>query len=150
MIALYIVVASFLTVVFQIINTYVPDQLDSYYAAESRLEKLRFGISSLLIAFPVYMGTMVVLARRYRQDIDRRRVAVRRWLISFTLFVAALIMIGDAIALVNSLLSGELKLRFVLKSTSILAVLTALFFYYFQELRTPEPAETAPREDTAV
>lgn len=140
MVTLYISAASFLTVVFQVINTYISDPLDSAYAAESRLAMLRFGLSCLIIAFPVYLGTMVYISKRFREDMNRRKMAVRRWLISFTLFVAVLIMIGDSVALVNNLLSGEMKLRFILKACSILFVLASIFFYYLQDLRTKEPA----------
>ncbi len=141
MVTLYFSAISFLTIIFQIINTFIPDILAEGYSTSARLGKLRFGISSVIIVFPVYLGTMWYLARRYAIDPLRKNLGIRKWLIWFTLFVAVLIMIGDSVALVNNLLSGELKARFILKALSILFVTGAIFGYYLWDLRRQKTLE---------
>jgi hypothetical protein len=63
---------------------------------------------------------------------------VRRWLVYFTLFAAALVIIGDSIALLNAFLGGEIRLRFILKGISLLVVSCLIFGYYFIDIRKSE------------
>lgn len=137
MIALYASAISFLTIVFQVINLFIPDALeyDGTYLKQSRMDMIRFSISTLVVIFPVYLGSMWFLQKDYTQHPEKRDLGIRKWLIYFTLFVAALIIICDCVSLMNSLLEGELKLRFILKALSILFVSVSIFWYYFADLR---------------
>ncbi len=139
MVTLYWSTASFLTIVFQLINTWVPDLLDSSY--HSVKPALRFGISSLIVTFPVYCAATRYLYKDMCNHPEKRSLWVRRWLVYFTLFVASLIIIGDTVSLLNSFLGGELRLRFILKSISLLLVLLALFGYYLHDIRSDDSNE---------
>ena len=75
------------------------------------------------------------MQKEYQHHPFKRSVWIRKWLIYFTLFAAALIIMGDVVALVNNLLSGELKTRFFLKVVSILFVTGSIFSYYFIDIR---------------
>lgn len=135
-ITLYVSAASFLTVVFQMINLYIPDILEGEYANPSgNLNAIRFALSSLVVFFPAYLGTMAYLQKEYDRHPYKRNLWIRRWLIYFTLFAAALIIMGDVVALVNNLLEGELKTRFFLKVISILFVTGSIFYYYCTDIR---------------
>lgn len=134
-VTLYVSAASFLTVVFQMINLYVPDLLEGGYRTGGNLDAIRFALSSLVVFFPVYLGTMSFLQKEYSRHPYKRSVWIRRWLIYFTLFAASLIIMGDVVALVNNLLSGELKTRFFMKVVSILFVMGSIFTYYFSDIR---------------
>ncbi len=137
MITLYWSAGAFLVIAFQLINQWIPDSLD-VYGYQSTGTQLRFGIASLLITFPVYYATVWYLLVDIAQHPEKRALWVRRWLVYFTLFVAALIIIGDSISLLNTFLGGEIRLRFILKSISILFVSCVIFGYYFYDIRKTE------------
>ncbi|MDO8571067.1 MAG: DUF5671 domain-containing protein [bacterium] len=138
MITLYMSAISFLALVFQIINTMVPDlaEFGQYYNhSSSRFGTMRFAIASLLVVFPTYIGVSWYLEKLYRLHPEKRMLGIRKWLIYLTLFVASLIIIGDWIALINGLLGGELKIRFLLKAVSILFASGSVFYYYLTDIR---------------
>lgn len=136
-VTLYMSAASFLTIVFQIINISLPDVLEKASMMHSgNTGALRFALASIVVVYPVYIGTMAFLNRMNNANPEKWGLAVRKWLIWFTLFAASLIIIGDLIALVNDLLGGETTLRFVLKALAILFVMISIFAYYFWDLRT--------------
>ena len=135
-VTLYMSAASFLTIVFQIVNTVLPDVIErasGMHGANSGA--LRFALSSIIIVFPVYVAASIYTIRINTNSPEKWQLGIRKWLIWFTLFAASLIIIGDLVALVNDLLSGETTIRFVLKALSILFVMASIFFYYFWDLR---------------
>ncbi|MDO8490303.1 MAG: DUF5671 domain-containing protein [bacterium] len=135
-ITLYVSSASFLTVVFQVINLNIPDPLDQGFSDPTgHLNTIRFALSSLVVFFPVYLGSMSFLHKQYAKEPFKRSLWIRKWLIYFTLFAAALIIMGDVVALVNNLLTGELKVRFFLKVVSILFVASSIFYFYFTDIK---------------
>jgi amino acid transporter len=52
-----------------------------------------------------------------------------------TLFAAAILIIGDLVALLYNFLEGELTTRFALKIVAVLVVAAAIFWYYLYDLR---------------
>ncbi|MBU3666320.1 MAG: hypothetical protein FGM15_10670 [Chthoniobacterales bacterium] len=96
---------------------------------------IRFGVAALVVAFPVFALTL----RRVKRDITanpaRGMNPVRRWLTYIALFVAALILLGDAIGTVVSFLNGELTIRFVLKAAVIAALAGGVTWWLLRELR---------------
>lgn len=136
-VTLYLSAASFLTIVFQIINIALPDVLEKGAMIHNGSRSaLRFALASISIVFPVYIATMLAITRGNNIMPEKWHLGIRKWLIWFTLFAASLIIIGDLIALVNDLLSGETTLRFVVKALAILFVMASIFAYYFWDLRT--------------
>src|SRR3989338_82267 len=136
MVALYIGAGSFITLIFQYINVIFPDILEkgSYYA-RSAYNAIRWAISVLMVVFPVYILTSWFLEKEYKLRPEKRNLKIRRWLLYFTIFAAAIIMLGDFVALVYNFLGGELTIRFVLKSLVIFAVAGAVLGYYFYDIR---------------
>lgn len=135
-IALYFSAGSFITLIFQYINVIFPDALVSgAYYLRSAYSAIRWSISSLIVSFPIYIFTSWFLEKDYERAPEKRNLRVRRWLVYFTIFAAALIIAGDIVVLVYSFLGGELTVRFVLKSFAVLAVAAAVFGYYFYDIR---------------
>lgn len=138
-ITLYFSAGSFIALLFQYINIFLPDPLiegGNYYAREGYIGVIRFAISSLIIVFPVYIITSWYLNKVYLTMPFKRELRSRRWLIYFTLFATVLIIIGDLVALVYGFLGGwELTVRFVLKALTVLFVAASIFFYYFTDMR---------------
>ena len=114
---------------FGFINRALPDDLSpgSLPFVESGI---RWATAALIVAFPVFFFVAMKLAKEVAADPARRSSAVRKWLTYITLLVAAAVIVGDSIALVFNMLSGELTLRFVLKVIVVAAIAGAVFGYF--------------------
>lgn len=134
---LYASAVSFLVLVFQSINVWLPDVLTEagYYARTAANSGIRFSIAALVIVFPVYVLTMRYLNKSYEVNPTKRNLRVRKWLVYFTLFIAAIVVMGDLVALINNLLNGELTVRFGLKVGAVLFVAGSIFYYYFSDIK---------------
>lgn len=137
MAALYFSAGSFIALIFQYVTIWFPDPLETagYYSLEGSYGVIRWSIASLIIVFPVYLFTTRYLNKLYSSYAEVRQLRIRRWLVYLTLFVAALIIIGDLVTLVYRLLGGEFTIRFILKVISILFVTGSIFYYYLWDLR---------------
>ena len=137
MLALYFSAGGFIALLFQYINVLIPDPLEGkeYYAVESAYRIIRFSISTLIVVFPSYLFLTRYLNKTYDNEPERRKLGTRKWLIWLTLSIAAIIMVGDMVGLVNKLLGGELTWRFVLKVVTLFFVASSVFYYYFRDLR---------------
>lgn len=137
-ITLYTSAAAFLVMIFQYINVLFPDPLEfgmGYYMLSGSYSAIRWSISSLIIVFPVYVLTSWFLNKNYLKTPAKRNLRIRKWLIYFTLFATALIIIGDLVTLTNRLLEGEFTIRFILKVITVFFVAGSVFYYYFSDLR---------------
>src|SRR3990167_473235 len=131
--ALYTSIVSFLALIFAYIDVTFPDPLSSYYSGS--LSQIRLSSSVLLIIFPVFILTSWLIARDFAQEPEKRNIKFRKWLIYFTLFVAAITVIVDLITLIFNFYSGELTTRFLLKTLAVLIVALVVFNYYFREIK---------------
>ena len=130
---------------FQFINLAVPDPAVRAYSPGPTAirEAIRWAVSSLVVAFPVFLYLSVLTEREVRREPTKRASKVRRWLTYLTLFIAAAVIIGDLIALLNDLLGGDLTLRFVLKALTVGLIAAGIFAYYLHDLRVEEKDATA-------
>ena len=136
-VTLYAAATAFLTLSFQLINLWFPDILDmgGYYAYAGARNAIRWSLASLVVVFPVYFFTARFLRKEYEREPEKRELRVRKWLISFTLFVVALTLIGDLVSLLSHFLEGELTTRFVLKVLVVAFVAAAIGAYYLWILK---------------
>ena len=132
--ALYVSAINFLVLVFQYIDLAFPDPLEGFYYGGAS-GAIRWSMASLIIVFPVYLWMTRYLSREYADNPEKRELKIRKWLVYFTLFIAAVTIIGDLVTLVYNFLGGELTARFTLKITSVLAVASIVFWYYLRDLR---------------
>jgi hypothetical protein len=107
---------------------------------------VRFALSCVLVAFPVYLYTARVTGRAVAADPEKRNSGVRRWLTYLTLFNAACVLIGDFIAVLQGLFKGELTARYLGKAAVVAAIGGWLFTHYMAGLRRDEAA--TPRAAT--
>lgn len=133
-ITLYVSAGSLITLFFQYINILVPDKLQPIFFT-GVASGIRFSMASLIIVFPVFIFSCWMLNGDYKSEPEKRELKIRKWLVYFTLFAAAAIIIGDLVSLVYNFLGGELTARFILKIFSILLVVGAVFFYYLMDLK---------------
>ena len=134
---LYTVAYNLGSLLFQFVNRALPDPADGTVPGFTGAA-IRWSVSALIVAFPVFMLVSSVNARAVRADPTIRRSPVRRWLTYLTLFGAACTLIGDVMSLVYSALGGELTTRFVLKVLIVGAIAGTIFWYYLSDLRTDE------------
>jgi hypothetical protein len=137
---LYISAYSLGSLAFQFIDRAVPDPAAPARALDDSREIIRWSVSSLIVAFPVFLCLSIWLGRSLRLDPTKRASKVRKWLTYTTLFVAAWVIIGDLIMLLDHLLGGEPAPRFLLKTLTVGVIAGAIFGHYLWELRQEEPS----------
>jgi hypothetical protein len=135
--ALYISAFNLGAVLFKFIERAYPDPAMRAHDAGFR-QAVRWALANLIVAFPLFAWLSVTMQKAIERDPTRRASRVRKWLTYLTLFLGAGVLIGDVIALVNGLLSGELTTRFVLKVLVVAAIAGTAFGYYLWDLRQDE------------
>ncbi len=98
-------------------------------------EAIRWPVSILVVALPVFFYTSRLIGREIRLDPSRRVSEVRRKLTYLTLFVCACVVIGVLTTLVYNFLGDELTVRFGLKALTAAGIAGAVFAYYLRDLR---------------
>jgi hypothetical protein len=134
---MYIVAFQFGSLLFAFINRAFPDPAAGLNERFQR-ESIRFSVSSLIVALPVFLYLSRLTNRETVADPTKRLSPIRRWLTYLTLFIAAGVLIGDVTTLVYSLLGGELTTRFVLKVLVVGAIAGTILWFYVSDLRVDE------------
>ncbi len=133
---------SFVALLWQFINKAFPDALD-FYGSQISLELIRFNVSAIIIVFPVFIVVSWYLNKIYAKEAVVRESKIRKWLLYLTLFITALVIIGDLIFVINTFLGGEITTRFILKAFSVLLVAGVVFGYYLDDVRRETPTKLA-------
>jgi len=147
-ITLYLSVWRLIDLQFSYIDVLVPDALHNFYS--SIYDDVRLSISMLIVVFPIYLGLTWFLRKDVIKNPEKHAIFARKFLLSFTLFLTALIMIGDLVTLINNFLNGELTLHFFLKVFTVLIVVGAVFAYYLWDLKRETPPHGKPSKLLAV
>ncbi|HAB38791.1 MAG TPA: hypothetical protein DCE52_12480 [Rhodobacteraceae bacterium] len=120
---------------FQFVNLIFPDASHTDYG-EIIGRNIRFNVSALLVAFPVFLLVAVKIAKHIQFEPLQRASPVRIWLTYLTLAIATCVLAGNFIALLNSFLTGELSIAFILKVLIVAGIAGGLFSYYLWSIRT--------------
>ena len=112
---------------FEIIDLLLPEEHEDFFY----YDEIRWSISTLIVFLPVFLFMNFRVLNDANKDPARRRSTVRKWFGYITLFIAAVVIIGDLIFTIFMLLSGDLTLRIVLK-TALLGLSSAMMFFYFR------------------
>lgn len=140
-IALYVFAFSLGAVLFGLIDHTFSDSLDRYRSSPSTADAT--AIAAVIVAFPLYLILMRRLTGAVAVDPERRQSLVRRWLTYLTLVVGAGIILGDIIALLASLLTGDPTVNFFLKVAAVLLIVVPIFGYYLWDMRQAEAEVSA-------
>ena len=132
MVTLYFNSFNLIRLFFEYISVLIPDPLRQFHDPGSAM---RFSIASLMIIFPVFIWVSRFLNRDIAKSPEKAELKIRKWLVYLTLFVAALLIIGDLIALIFNFLQGDLTSQFILKMLAVLLVAVSVFGYYLYDLR---------------
>jgi hypothetical protein len=106
-----------------------------YFYYESFAGIIRFSVASLIIVFPIFIFVSWYLNKIYKKELEVRESKIRKWLIYFTLFVVSLVIIGDLVTVMNTLLGGEIAIKFILKALIVFLVAGFIFGYYLDDVR---------------
>ena len=142
---LYITAFNLGLVLFAIVDRWLPDAVQNTYSVRWATEALRNGIAALVIAFPIFLSLSTLIGRAMARDPEKRGSAVRKWLTYLTLFIAALVLIGDLTFVLQRLLAGELVARILWKTLVVFAIAGTIFGHYLAELRGEEREDVAHR-----
>ncbi len=124
-------------VVFGIIDKTVADALNynNYSGVDGQL---KFAISALFIAAPVYY----LISRLINRGLHKKELEIdsplRRWLTYFIILVSSVTILGVFIGVINNFLSGELTVRFILKAVTMLIIAASVFSFYFYDIKRKE------------
>jgi hypothetical protein len=135
---LYLSAYHFGSLLFDFINKAFPDPAARSYAAALGWDAMRWSVSSLVIAFPVFLFVSHHIGKAVARSPMLRLSPVRRWLTYLTLFVTSSVLIGDLTTLVYSAMGGELTTRIVLKVIVVAVIAGTVFGYYLLDLRREE------------
>jgi hypothetical protein len=69
-------------------------------AIEAVLASVRVSLATLIVAYPLFLGTWWFLLREVGKYPDKAKSGVRRWLTSLSLFIAVVTILGNAITVV--------------------------------------------------
>ncbi|MDO8521957.1 MAG: DUF5671 domain-containing protein [bacterium] len=134
MVAFYVSIYSFITLLFEYINRAYPDVLNYNYV-DPYSGSIRFAIASLLVLFPVFLVIMRFIRGDIAQIPEKRDLWVRRWALFVTVFVAGATVIIDLITLINYFLGGDLTTPFILKVLVVLLVAGGAFLHFIADVR---------------
>lgn len=138
---------------FEAIERWVPDPVRRGFVSDQYSpDRVRGAVAGALIAFPIFLFLSRLIGRALSRDPEKRTSRIRKWLTYLTLFVAALVIIGDLTYLVTRLLGGELPPRFLLKALVVFAIAGVAFGHYLGDLRREESEapDAAQRRPTAL
>ncbi|HEY5622482.1 MAG TPA: DUF5671 domain-containing protein [Gammaproteobacteria bacterium] len=126
------------SLLFELIEFALPDPLIDGNASSAF--RVRWSASVVIVSFPLFLFAASRVAADIARDPTNRTSAVRRWLTHLTLAVATFVLAGDLIAVINSLLGGELSARFLLKALTVGTIAGAIFWYYLDSIRGDQEA----------
>jgi hypothetical protein len=149
-ILLGIVACHLVALLWTLIDVYLPRDVGNAYAFAAASGAIRWSVSALAVSVPLFYLLTWRLGRVRRRNPAMQGSRIRKWLTYLTLVIAASTLIGDLIALIFNLLSGELTLRFFLKTLALAAVAGAVFVYYVRDAERAEEAAAAQLLDRAM
>ena len=134
MIALYVSIFSFISLIFNYLNYVFPSSL-RYYRIDPYLSGVSYEMALLVVFFPLFLILMWFIHKSIKLDATRALVWVRRWALYLTLFIAGLALAADLVTLVMYFFNGDVTVRFALKVLVLLLVLGGVFLHFLADLR---------------
>ncbi len=113
------------------VNYIINDPLERY----RWFSNLAGDLARLIIVYPLYLLLMKIIFSNLQEQSQNYQSGIRKWLTYIALFITALMVIGDLVWLLTSLLTGTLTLGFLLKSVIVLLIAGSIFCYYLLWLR---------------
>lgn len=148
-VALYASAISTITLLIQYVNVLFPDVLVYDYGRTAAAESIFWSTAVILVAYPAYLITGKTMLRDYAAHPEKQHLGVRRWITHATLFVSAIAVGGDLVALIYNFLRGELTIPFTLKVLAVFAVAGSVFWYVSWDRKQENGAANFRRKQIA-
>lgn len=100
-----------------------------------RSSRIRWAISVLIVAVPVYLWLTLRDRAQLAADPALYRSGIRKWLTYLTLLLSAATLLGVLIAVIYAFLSGDFTLQFLLKALVVCLVAGLIFLFYLNDIR---------------
>jgi hypothetical protein len=117
----------------------IPDASSSYSylssQADSQLILLRGYLAALIVSVPLFSFFFLDITKRTFKNPLIRHIRSRKILIYLTLIITFLILVGEVIALIFTLLNGNVSLNFILHFLVTLVVSGIVFLYYLWQVK---------------
>ncbi|HZZ00685.1 MAG TPA: DUF5671 domain-containing protein [Candidatus Baltobacteraceae bacterium] len=126
---------------YQLIARWFPDVQSQYYVDQSLRDAISGQIATVIVTFPIFLFVHSLIQQELRKRRDLYDSGIRKWLTYIALVIAALVVLGDAIWFLTSLLRGELTVRFILDSIVLLVLGGGVFAYYLATINPPAERE---------
>lgn len=136
--ALYAAAYNLGALIFQLIDHRFPDLARAGYLRDFSPARMRWNISAMIVAFPLFFVTFRRVTRSIAKDPTKRNSRPRKWLTYLTLFVTGLWLAGDGMALIYNALGGELTIRFLLKAAVVALIAGSIFSFFLADMRQEE------------
>ncbi|ABQ31805.1 MULTISPECIES: DUF5671 domain-containing protein [Acidiphilium] len=135
-VALYTAAYNAGALAFHLIDHAFPRRIGSrIYVSATLLRDIRWNISAILVAYPVFVVLFRRINRAIARDPARRGSRPRQWLTYLTLFITALWLAGDVMALIYNALGGELAVATLLKLATVAVIAGGMFGYFLRDAR---------------
>ena len=134
--ALFVSAFNLGALVFGVVDLAFPHASDP--PEEFTRDAIRWAVSVLVVACPVFLYVARVIGRTVQSDPTARASRLRQQLTYVTLFIASCVLIGSVAAVVYNFLDGAVTVRFVLKVLTVGAIAGGAFAYYLRDLRDAE------------
>ncbi len=145
-IALGVVATALGTLYYQVVDNYFPDPLIIRYGGiDVSPEAIHYAIAALLITFPIYILSVRLWFKRFRDDEEKLETRLTKWFTYLVLLVSAITIVGDLITALFYFLQGEITPRFFLKALTILVIAGIIFCFYFLERKKIQYHKDIPR-----
>lgn len=115
----------------------VQDGIDFQVWRYGELSNIRWTMSALIVAFPIFLSMNVVSQRRIIADPAKQRSQIQKWLGFLALAVATLSLVGDGVWIIFRLISGSLTTLFVYRSLIVAVIATSVLAFFTHENREP-------------
>ncbi len=119
---------------FRLIEIWVPDPATGYYDTWVG-SSMRWSMATLIVLSPLFLWLHLHAERATAANRGLRRSPVRGRIGALGLFLAALVLLGDAVAVVYAGLSGDLTAQFLAKAglVALVAMMVVGYFRRFTE-----------------
>jgi len=132
-VALYVVIGSLLSLLFEVINVAYPKITEGYYYGYNSIS---WPVASIMVVFPIFILLMRVLENAYKAEPESRHTGIHKFLSYLTLFIAGGILIGNLVTVLYYFLDGqELTTGFLLKVLVLFVISGSIFKYYLSDIQ---------------
>ncbi len=140
-ISLVSVYSSFLSFVFDLLNVVFPDSLDGGYSSYSlswQDSSIRWAMAMIVVGVPVYLILAWLVNKHVRQLAETsggNQTGGRKFLSSIIIFLSSATVITSLVSIVYYFFGGEITVRFILKSLTVLLSAGGILWYYINEIK---------------